>query len=542
MDYDLFTVQEPGEPETWSCPALNNDLSLRWQRIDGQVIGPIAATAVTEMIKDGRRNKFVKICGIEDAEIYFYLTESRFAFVCPKYDKGGGWVGVGLVETPTALIANAVSKRRAANRSQGTALVGQVRHPWVWLVQFWQKTGWGTNETVRVYYTNPGPERPAQYAEIVLSKNVDAADIAYKLTQSIVRYRLSDRDPKDEQDRTDLTNFLAAGPAKIAVRGKLTDYDIPGDSFIAGGGEKYAPLYPPSSGQNVPVAAPPPKPEQPTPHPQEQKKCHGTVSTHEPNEPEDWSWPTINDDLSIRFDALDGEIIGPIAATSVTDYVFYDQRDGWLNDDQILVFLTEARLVYVCPNDNTNVGASPARRTAMAGQLRYPWISLLEFTPKQNWITKKTLRLFYHDDGTHIFHVTLDKKEDAAALARALVQRIASYQLAASNPKDQETIQKLQNLRATDHLPTPGMLDYTSVSIPVSSNMGSGQEHAPTHAPSRLLGNAVAMPVSTERAPTGLRFNPPPNWPTPPPGWAPAADWKPDPSWPPAPPGWKLWV
>ena len=33
-------------------------------------------------------------------------------------------------------------------------------------------------------------------------------------------------------------------------------------------------------------------------------------------------------------------------------------------------------------------------------------------------------------------------------------------------------------------------------------------------------------------------FNPPPNWPTPAPGWTPPPGWKPDPAWGPAPEGW----
>jgi hypothetical protein len=40
----------------------------------------------------------------------------------------------------------------------------------------------------------------------------------------------------------------------------------------------------------------------------------------------------------------------------------------------------------------------------------------------------------------------------------------------------------------------------------------------------------------------GLRFNPPPGWPPPPPGFVPPPGWRPDPSWPPPPPGWRLWV
>ncbi|MFZ1165420.1 hypothetical protein [Mycobacterium sp.] len=39
-----------------------------------------------------------------------------------------------------------------------------------------------------------------------------------------------------------------------------------------------------------------------------------------------------------------------------------------------------------------------------------------------------------------------------------------------------------------------------------------------------------------------MRYNPPPNWPKPPKGWVPHADWSPDPAWPPPPPGWRLWV
>jgi len=41
---------------------------------------------------------------------------------------------------------------------------------------------------------------------------------------------------------------------------------------------------------------------------------------------------------------------------------------------------------------------------------------------------------------------------------------------------------------------------------------------------------------------TTPRFNPPPNWPAPPPGWQPPTDWKPDPSWPQPPYGWQLWI
>lgn len=38
------------------------------------------------------------------------------------------------------------------------------------------------------------------------------------------------------------------------------------------------------------------------------------------------------------------------------------------------------------------------------------------------------------------------------------------------------------------------------------------------------------------------RYNSPPNWPPPPPGWQPDPSWRPDPAWGPAPAGWVFWV
>src|SRR6185437_8505475 len=41
---------------------------------------------------------------------------------------------------------------------------------------------------------------------------------------------------------------------------------------------------------------------------------------------------------------------------------------------------------------------------------------------------------------------------------------------------------------------------------------------------------------------SSVRFNPPPNWPAPPPGWTPPAGCQPDPAWGPPPTGWEFWV
>jgi hypothetical protein len=139
--------------------------------------------------------------------------------------------------------------------------------------------------------------------------------------------------------------------------------------------------------------------------------------------------------------------------------------------------------------------------------------------------------------------VTLNKKENATVLARTLTQRIAAYHLAAGNVKDQAIIEQLHELhRMTEHLNGPTKYQMAHIDIPEYVARGAGQEHAPTEAPSRLLGVNVDAHADPSLPPQKLRFNPPPNWPTPPPGWTPWAGWQPDPSWPPPPPGWDLWV
>jgi hypothetical protein len=59
--------------------------------------------------------------------------------------------------------------------------------------------------------------------------------------------------------------------------------------------------------------------------------------------------------------------------------------------------------------------------------------------------------------------------------------------------------------------------------------------------PTRHVARAGGQPAITV-PPASYRFNPPPDWPAPPPGWVPPLGWQPDPTWPPAPPGWQCWV
>lgn len=56
------------------------------------------------------------------------------------------------------------------------------------------------------------------------------------------------------------------------------------------------------------------------------------------------------------------------------------------------------------------------------------------------------------------------------------------------------------------------------------------------------LGVRHAAPAVSGAELNGLRFNPAPGWPEPPPGWTPPPGWQPAPDWPTPPIGWQFWV
>ena len=83
----------------------------------------------------------------------------------------------------------------------------------------------------------------------------------------------------------------------------------------------------------------------------------------------------------------------------------------------------------------------------------------------------------------------------------------------------------------------------------IATNLTGGARQlsgAPAPAPAT---SPVQEPPAVQRAhrpvppkPTTIRFNPPPAWPAPPPGWEPPPGWMPLPDWPAAPEQWSFWV
>jgi hypothetical protein len=247
--YNPLAVTEPGEPESFAYPSINQRLRLVWEELDGDIIGPVHASSAGVHIYDPGSGRFRKMAGVDDVRIDCYVTDSRFAMVCASYDKGGGWVGGG-----AALLLNAGSKLLAAGRSRGKALAGHLRYPWLDSILFQPRQGILTAETLRLAFNSEGS---AMYLQLTLDKSTDTAALAHDLMKRTVAYRQVDTRPLDDEEMDAFNALVQAGPVALPEKGTMAAYKMP-SSWPAGAAAQYAPPKLPTAPPAAPATEPGP--------------------------------------------------------------------------------------------------------------------------------------------------------------------------------------------------------------------------------------------------------------------------------------------
>lgn len=185
---------------------------------DGQQVMQVVATSVRVLEAGSAGLKTV--VKLQEVKIDVYVTDSRLALACQKYDKGGGWVGFGTGGVLVAVTANAVSKARAASRSRGKVLVGHVRYPWLKAVGASSKSGFASSEAIRLEYSenhSGGPVR--RLVELTLPKNIDATLVAQEITRRAAAYRLANYPGMPAEEEAKFTS-LSEEPPRLAPQPK----------------------------------------------------------------------------------------------------------------------------------------------------------------------------------------------------------------------------------------------------------------------------------------------------------------------------------
>jgi hypothetical protein len=226
VTYNVLAVCENGEENFPLFPTLNEDILVMGEPLDGGFGETIQVSRVVVRRKVG--NSYKTVTETKDLSLQVWITASRVIFYCKKFEKGGGWMGWGVGGLAVAIVANSVSHAIAASRRKGKALVGHMRYPWVDSVMFSPRTGYGTENNVRIAFVDGTDDsRPECDITFYIERHRDANQLARHIVDRVIAYRYASG---EEMDADELARFeamrlggLAAAPAK----GYLSSYKIP---------------------------------------------------------------------------------------------------------------------------------------------------------------------------------------------------------------------------------------------------------------------------------------------------------------------------
>ena len=191
-------VEQEDVDETWVPKIIDKAGTVAWTAEDGEVTGFVASGMT---VYRGQIDSRHRLLHVEKVEIKVFVSRARLVAVCRKYDKGGGWIG-GL---GGMIVLNSISKARAAVRSHGKFLVGQMRWPWLADVGYTQKSGWSSTNKLRVVAQDGGTGQWI-YVDLQLPKRANARELADAVLHTATLQRAAG-EQLDAEDRQVLASL-----------------------------------------------------------------------------------------------------------------------------------------------------------------------------------------------------------------------------------------------------------------------------------------------------------------------------------------------
>lgn len=210
----ILAIREPGdgEDEIHALPGEQPN-SIRMARADGNSISAFPVNGLRLVANDDTEAQV--LLRLERVRATAYVTDCRVAVACTRYDKGGGWIG-GV----SSLALNAASMARAAIRSRGKTLTGQIRYAWLSDVGGHTRQDWTDEDmlVLRAHEHGSGGQITYQLL-LTLPREVDAPVVAASIARRAAGYRLACGDAAgNPDDRRILEQLTAAVP--LAAQGR----------------------------------------------------------------------------------------------------------------------------------------------------------------------------------------------------------------------------------------------------------------------------------------------------------------------------------
>jgi|HubBroStandDraft_6_1064221.scaffolds.fasta_scaffold08288_6 hypothetical protein len=226
MTFTILTVVAEDSPAHPFVPVPGDSPdTVELEPSDGNYIVAAANYLTVRTTEPSRSSPNSRIMRVPDIKATVLITDQRVAVACSKFDKGSTWTPLGgLASGAIALTGTAISKSRATKRRRGRMLVGQIRYPWLVNVGFTEKTGFGSQELLRLGIVNPDPnEANGLILDIDLSRGQSAREIARDIVRRAARYRL-DNDSSMPSEEQRLTEALLDPPQLERIKNKFASY------------------------------------------------------------------------------------------------------------------------------------------------------------------------------------------------------------------------------------------------------------------------------------------------------------------------------
>jgi hypothetical protein len=220
MGFDILTIRTADDDDPTMYPVLGDrdNGPIAFEALDGEDVRHVTAKAlrVSLVSSEGMR----KVAAIGDVNADVYVTDSRVAVGCIKWDKGGGWIGTSLTGV---VLLDTATHVRAAIRRHNQCLVGHVRYPWLQSVGYSPKRGWRDAEQLRLVITEADGDQMRQLLfDLTLSSDANSQAVASAVLSRAAKYRLAHDPELTHHERGRFQALLSpqairAEPKKFAV-------------------------------------------------------------------------------------------------------------------------------------------------------------------------------------------------------------------------------------------------------------------------------------------------------------------------------------
>ncbi len=215
MPFNILAIRTADDTDgsVWPVPARQPGGQLtEAEHHDGPsvVTLPVAAVFVGEVTGGGIRD----VLRLSDITAWVTITDSRVIFAASKWDKGSSYIGFGGLGVAVALASTGVSKARAAARSRGKILAGQVRYPTLSFAGARQRDGRRGSDQIRLGFSRKlQGAPPAESYVLDLSLyygSVNPMQAAEDIIRRCAAYRLAHYPGDDQANKARLNGLLTA--------------------------------------------------------------------------------------------------------------------------------------------------------------------------------------------------------------------------------------------------------------------------------------------------------------------------------------------